>query len=353
VDLASFPTRDLLRWDLAVRLLLAALIPLLAQVWLGDGVVGPGLVAGLVAALVSMASLGPDLAAPRWLLLAALATPTAVVSGAALGLASPWASAFVFVLYVAQGVAIEAGLVTQLAWFPVSTAGMLAAALTTGHVDVGPLAAAACAGAAWAALLMVVVGRVPTPRLDLPAAALRVDTAAMRRLVTHPSLRGWVFPVLLGGLSVLLIVVAGHLTEGYRPYWAVFALVSVLAPTAAATRRSAWEVVASSLAGIALAAVLLWSGLGPVALFATSLGLGIVGAALILRAGMLSKTLLTPLPVVIAGLALSSQPERALGARLLEYLLGAGVGLVAAVVAQWLVRRLEADRPDAEAAVVA
>ena len=41
----------------------------------------------------------------------------------------------------------------------------------------------------------------------------------------------------VGALATVVLVVAGAVTGGFRPYWAVFALVGVLGPSPAAARR--------------------------------------------------------------------------------------------------------------------
>lgn len=115
----------------------------------------------------------------------------------------------------------------------------------------------------------------------------------------------------------------------------------MLAPTAAATRRSTAETVASTLGGILLAAVLLSAGLAPGVLLLVALALGLVGAVVLLSRGTLSKLLLTPLPVVAAATSLGPQAGLALSMRLV----GAGVGFGAAICAEWLSQRIDDQRP--------
>lgn len=353
MDLSALPTRAVLRWDLAVRIGLAVLGPLLVQYWLTGEVLGAGLVTGLVAALICLSSLGPEVAQPRWIAVAAVGTPVAVTLGQVLGPSDAGGVLLAFVLYLVYGALAQAGLVAQLAWFPVSTAGLIAV-ISPGQTSTASVAASAAAGAVWAVALMLLVPRVVrAPRLPVPPGALDVDVTRLRRMVRHPSATDWVYPLMLGGLATALLVIVDAVTGGFKPYWAVFALVGVLAPTAVATRRSTWQTVASTLGGILLAAILLAAGLPPGALLLSALALGLVGAVLLLRSGTWSKLLLTPLPVVAAAMALGPESGLALSMRLAEYLLGAGVGFLAAVCAEWLSQHLSEDRPQDQADVAA
>ena len=353
MDLSALPTRTVLRWDLAVRIGLAILGPLLVQYWLTGEVLGTALITGLAAALISLSSLGPETAHPRWIAVAAVGTPVAVTIGHGLGPSATGGALWVFVLYLAYGALAQAGLVAQLAWFPVSTAGLMAL-VSPGQTSTASVAASAAAGAVWAVVLMLLVPRVVrVPRLPVPAGALEVDVARLRRMVRHPSATDWGYPLLLGALATALLVVVNAVTGGFKPYWAVFALVGVLAPTAVATRRSTWETVASTLGGIFLAGILLPAGLAPGALLLIALATGLVGALLLLRSGTLSKLLLTPLPVIAAAMALGPESGLALSMRLAEYLLGAGVGFVAALCAEWLSQQLSEDRPQGQSDVAA
>ena len=353
MDLSVLPTRQLLRWDLAVRVGLAVLVPLGLQLW-GDGSgTGSVIAVALVATLVSLASVGPELAQPRWVAVAAIGTPIALAMGTVLGPSPTGAVLWVFALYATQGALTQAGLISQLAWFPVATVGLLGSVLATGTTPVGEVALAGFAGSAWAVLLMLVVPRVVrAPRLPVPPGALAVDTDGLRRMVTGPTLAAWAFPLLLGGLAAGLLVVVDHLTGGFKPYWAVFALAGVLAPTAAATRKSTWETVGSTMGGLLLTAVLLSSELAAGTLLLLVVGMALVGAVLMLRNGLVSKVLMVPLPVLMAAAALGPDSALALGMRLVEYLLGAGVGFAAAVAGERLSRRLSEDRPAEQSELV-
>lgn len=86
------------------------------------------------------------------------------------------------------------------------------------------------------------------------------------------------------------------------------------APSAAVARRSSWETVASTLAGIALAAVLLSVGLDTTWVMIVAGIPLLIGAVLLLRNMILAKILMTPLPVVLAAAALGANGSLAPGA---------------------------------------
>jgi hypothetical protein len=343
VELSAFPTRAVLRWDLAVRLLLALAIPLGAGVALGDlGEVTVG--ATMAAALASFGNLGSDLSSRPWLLVTTIGVPLAMALGVATSRLPTGGVLVVFLLFTAFGAFARAGFVAQLAWFPVATAGMLAALL------IGPdasLVAVTAGGAAGAALALVLSFLVPLllrpPTLTLPPEALEVDTDRLRRMVRRPSWRDWAFPLVLGAASAALLVVFDALTGGFKPYWSVLAFVSVLAPTAAETRRSAWETIGSTAVGVVLAGVVLALDLSPSTTILTIAGLGIAGALLLLRQGFVSKALITPLPVVLAAAALGTEAAIALPVRLGEYVVGAALGVLVVVLTDVADRRLRPD----------
>ena len=345
VDLSAFPTRQLLRWNLVVRMGLAVIAPLAVQYVLTGNLTGTGVIAALVAGFVSFGDLGPDVDQPRWTAVTVVATPMAVVAGAVLGPSPTGGLLIVFLLYLVHGALTEAGLVSQVAWFPVSALGLIAAVLSTGTGDVVDTALAAAAGSAWAAILLVVTPRfLHDSRLPIPPAALKVDTDRLRRMVRSPAWVDWHYPLLLGALATVVLVVADAVTGGFRPYWAVFALVGVLGPSPAAARQSGWETVASTLAGIALAALLLSVGLDTTSVMVVAVLLLLIGTVLLLRHMILAKILMTPLPVILAAAALGANGSLALGLRLVEYVFGAGIGLVAAIGGGWLAARLSTEQ---------
>ncbi len=354
MDLSAFPVAALWRWDLATRLLLAVVGPLVLLPVLPDGGRVVALTAALSAALVSLSSLGPDLSTRGWVLVAAVGVPVAVVLGAtSVGLPAG-GTLVVFVLFTIHGAMVRTALLAQLAWFPVAAGGLLAALLFDEPTDLGEVALGALLGSAWAvALVRLVPMVVRAPRLPIPVEALAVDTERLRRMVRRPSWRDWLAPLALGAMSAALLLVTTVLTGGFKPYWAVLAFVSVLAPSAAKTRESTVETVVASVIGVALAAGVIALGLPQVVAIGVIVAMAVAGGALLLRNGTLSKALMTPLPVVVAAAALDANQVLALQLRLAEYVVGAGLGLVVVVGGEYLSRRLWRERlPESQGELV-
>lgn len=351
MDTSAFPTRAVLRWNLAVRVLLAIALPLVAGAMTG-GLTTTVLAATMAAALTSFGSLGPDLSVPRWNLVAAVGVPAAIVLGASSARLPSGGLLAVFGLFAIHGAFTRAGMLSQIAWFPVATAGMLAAVLIEPDTSMSSVAVGAAAGGLLGFVLMLVVPLVVRPpRLAVPAEALAVDTGRLRRMVTSPSWVDWAFPLLLGAMSAGLLLLFNVLTDGFKPYWSVLAFVSVLAPTAAETRRSAVETVAATLVGVLLAGVVLVVDISLVAKLGVITLLGVVGALLLIRQGFAAKALTTPLAVVVAAVALDGDGLIALPIRLGEYLIGALLGVIVMVVTERLGRRLSEDTDEDEALV--
>ena len=348
VDLSAFPTRALLRWDLALRLLLSATVPVAVQYAVTGDVLGPAIITTLVAALTSMSNLGPDVAQGRWVALALIGAPIAMSVGVLAG--NGWAGGllFVFVIYTIHGICLEAGLLATLAWFPISALGLVATVLSSDLPDAVSTGFAAAGGSAWAGLLMLLTAKIPQPSLPIPREVLTPEVARFQRLITHPTLADWFFPFLLGSLAVIVLVVTNYVTSGFKPYWAVFALVAVLGPAASKSKRDSWEVVLSALAGVLLSFVLLSIGMPPGAILATVIVFAVIGGLVIVKYSLLSKTLITPFSVIIAAAALGESAELALGWRVGEYAIGAGVGLAAAIAAEAIRSRIVADGPPEE-----
>jgi hypothetical protein len=336
-----------LRWDLAIRLVLAVVLPSIGQVLVPDPVSDVFLAAVLSAVLVSLGSLGPEFTRRSLVAVTAVGVPVAVIAGAGAGASRTdlGGELFVLALFTAYGTMVQAGMLAQLAWFPVAAAGMMATLLFGGDVQVTRLLGASVAGSALAVLLIWLVPRlVHTPRLALPPGALAVDSTRLRRMLRRPTWRDWAFPLVLGLLSALLLIVAAAATGGFKPYWAVLAFVTVLAPSKTKTRESALQTIVATTLGVALAAAVHGAGLTIPAQAAVIVVLGAIGAVIMLRNGLLSKVLLTPLPVVTAAWTLDVEGALALRLRLVEYTVGAAVGLVTAVVAAILTTRLQAQR---------
>lgn len=343
------PASALWRWDLAARLLLSVVIPLVGGYLLLGAPLVVVLGAVMAAALVSLASLGPDLSRRDWVAVAVVGVPVALLVGAVSARLPGAGTLLVFGLFTVHGAMVRAGLLAQMAWFPVATAGLLAAMLFPESGSLVQLLVGALLGASLAGVLMVGTPRLlRAPRLAIPPEALAVDTERLTRMVRAPAWRDWLAPLALGVMSAGLLLVTTVVTEGFKPYWAVLAFVSVLTPTSAKTRESAVETIVASLVGVALAAVVLSLGLP----LAAELGLislmGVIGALLIVRNGTVSKALLTPLPVVIAARALGADRALALQLRLAEYVVGAVLAVLAMVLAERVGQRLYRDREGAD-----
>jgi hypothetical protein len=339
VDLSLFPAQAVLRWDLTIRVVLAIGVPVALALILQGSYVN-ALAIGLTAVMVSLSSLGPDIGSTRWSVVAAVATPVAALVAGVTSQLATGGLLFVFLAYTAFGACAQAGIVAQMAWFPVATFGLLVAVVSTGTPTAG-FVAATVVGSAWALLLIIVVPRlVNVPRLPIPLEATAPNTALLRSMLTRPSLRAWGFPLLLGSLSAALLLAADILTGGFRPYWAVFAFASVLGPIASKTRASAGQTVLATVLGLVLAAVLASLGMSALTLILVCFALLLPGALLMLRNGLLSKILLTPLPVIIVALLIDEDLTLVAGYRFGEYVFGALVGVLVAGVAEWLTQHM-------------
>jgi hypothetical protein len=340
VDLSAFPTKAILRWDLALRLLLTSTVPTVLQYVVTGDVLGPAIIAALVGAFVSLSNLGPDIAQAKWVALALIGAPVATVIGVLVGTGPIGGYIFVFVLYVIYGVCLQAGLLAQTAWYPISALGLVAAVLASDLPDATTTGVAAAAGSAWAGLLMLITARIPLPRLPIPRQALTPEKGRFRRIVRHPTLDGWFFPALLGSLSVIVLLVAEAVTSGFKPYWAVFAMVAVLGPTVSKSRHDSWVVAGSAFAGVVLSFIILSLEMPLVPTLALVIALFVLGGLVLVRFSLLARTIITPFPVVVAAAALGEPAGLVLGWRVGQYAVGAGVGLLAAMGAAALRPRI-------------
>lgn len=190
MDVSAFPPAALWRWDLAMRLLLAVVVPIATGLVLFGTLSYGALTAMMSAALVSFASLGPDLSTRGWVVVAATGVPVAVVLGALSARLEGTGILLVFILFTVHGAMVRTGLAPQLAWFPVATGGLLAARLSSGTADIGEAALGAVLGSVLAVALIGLVPRVVrAPRLPIPPEALALDTSRLRRMVTAPTWR--------------------------------------------------------------------------------------------------------------------------------------------------------------------
>ena len=76
------------------------------------------------------------------------------------------------------------------------------------------------------------------------------------------------------------------------------------------------------------------------------MGLGLAGVLVILPNGMLSKALTTVLVIVMIASLTGDDPGDVAGLRLLDFLIGAAIAMLAAGLAEFLAQRLEEDRPE-------
>jgi hypothetical protein len=345
MDLSAFPRKILLRWELVVRGALALLVP-----WgIGYAVNGDfsGLLAALVAALVSLSCLGPDVRSLRWSTIAAVGSVASTVLGLFLSSqALPLQFLLIFVLFAGLGAGMLAGLISQLAFTPIAFLGMIGMVLAGDDVD-GTIILLALGGAAWALLLIAIVPLWQGwPRLPIPADKLAPDTDLLRRMVARPRWKEWGFPVLLGGLAAAVLYGANLLNDGTRPYWAVLGLVGALGPTARKTRDDSKQTVVGTAVGVVIALLLFQLPLADGVLLLATVGLGLTGVLITLTNGMLSKALTTVLVIVLIASLTGDDPGDVAGLRLLDYLIGAGIAMLAAGLAEYLAQRLEEDRPE-------
>ncbi|MCH9817130.1 MAG: hypothetical protein K0U64_11890 [Actinomycetia bacterium] len=191
----SLPMRLVLRWELAVRAVLALLAPLIAGYLLGD--IKAGLLAAIVAANVSIGYLGPDLGFFRWAVVAAVGSATASVLGVFISWMIWLEVPFLLALFTVLGAMMLGGLTSQLAFSPVAITGLLAVSLVGGPVTATTILAIV-AGAAWSLVLVAVLPRWRGwPRIPVDRNTLAPNAAILRRLFRRPSWRDWAFPLLL------------------------------------------------------------------------------------------------------------------------------------------------------------
>jgi hypothetical protein len=344
MDLSVFPRREVLRWELFVRTILALSVPLLIGYALNGDL--SGILAALIAGLASISYLGPDAGLFGWAVFAAVGTAASALLGFLVsGASGPVQLIVVFALFTGLGAAMLAGLLSQLAFTPLAMIGLLIIVLAEGSLTV-EIAAQVCAGAGWALLLIAVLPRWSGwPRLPLPIEALRPDLALLRRMIRRPRWAEWGFPLLLGALATAVLVAADILNDGTRPYWAVLGLIGALGPVAANTRRASWQTVVGTVVGVVGALLLLALPLSQGQALAISSALGFLGVLVLLSHGVLSKAALTVLVLVMIAILTGDDPADVAGLRLIDYLIGAAVAMAAAGVAEYLAQRLEEDRP--------
>jgi len=340
-----------LRWDFMLRLFLAVGVPVVVL----SAVTGEvsGFIPAVIALFVTVSNLGADLGSVRWSAMTAVGVPLAFVAGGVI-VAGPQSIGlgYVVVLFTALGVATLAGLLPKLAFSPVASAGLVAAVILEDGMT-GEIALGAVLGAAWGFVLIPVLhGLVRFPRLPVPPGVLDIRSDAVRTMLRHPTLAEWSYPLMLGVLSGAVLVAAALMTDNNRPYWAVFAFISVMGPVAEKTRKAGWQTVVATVTGVGLSVALAAVGLPEGVLVGLSLVMATVGGLILIANGFASKVLLTPLPLVLIALGLGDDLTSVASLRLLEYVFGAGAALLAAGLAEYLATRLESERPDAQEAPV-
>ncbi len=342
-----FPTRLLLRWELGVRVLVALAVPLLVSSLFG-GILS-GLLTAVVAAAVSTSYAGPDAGSLKWSTFSAFGSVVAAIGGIYFGSsASPVQLVLVFALYTVFGAMLLAGLTTQLAFTPVATLGLVTIVLSSG-VLTWQTVLQIVLGAAWGLLLIVVLPRWSGwPRLPLPPGALDPDTRLLRRMVRRPRLTDWGFPLLLGALAAAVLLVAALLDDNSRPYWAVLGLVAVLGPARRQTVDAGGQVVAATVVGVLIGILLLQAPLPGEALAAVCMFCGAGGVLVLLTNPVVSRVLLTVLIVGMVALLTGADPGDVGGQRLIETVVGAAAGLLAAGAAEYLAIRLEEEHEEPE-----
>ena len=345
MDLSVLPVRQLLRWDLTARVLVALLLPLLLG-YLRTGTLS-GLLPALVAAAVSMSYLGPDLGIFRWSVFAAVGTTITALVGTALATGDLWGRLlFIFLLMTALGSMLLAGITTQVAFGPIAIIGLI----TTVLLEIPVTWELVYQVVGGAALGLALIATVPHwsawPRIPLPPGALQPDTDLLRRMWTRPSLHDWAFPVLLGVLAVAVLVIASVLGQGDRPYWAVLALITVLGPQRQRTLEEGWRTLVAALIGVAAALVLLLLPLTVLAVVLIAFAIGALGALVLLSHSLLSKAALTVMLVVLISL-LASDDALAVGQeRFIETAIGVAAAILAAGLAEYLSVRMEQRHPE-------
>ena len=335
----SLPVRLVFRWELAVRAVLALLAPLIVGYLLGD--VKAGLLAAIVAANVSIAYLGPDLGFFRWAVVAAVGSAAAAVLGVFIS-GTIWLEVpFLLVLFAALGAMMLGGLTSQLAFSPVAILGLFVVTLFGGPVTVATVVAI-LAGAAWSLVLVAVLPRWRGwPRIPVDRNTLAPNAVILRRLFTHPSLRDWAFPLLLGVLVVAAVTLAATIGGSSRSYWAAIALIAVLGPSRQETLVEASRFMAAAFIGIGGALVFLYLPLPTAVTLGISILVGALGALVVLARPMLSKAAIAFLVVTMVTLLTEPDAVSIGGERFMLTAIGVTIGILAAALAEYLAASIE------------
>lgn len=346
MDLSALPVKLVMRWELASRLLASLVVPLLVGFLLnGDA---SGMLPAVIAALVSTSYLGPDVGIFRWAVFSTVGVTVATIIGAALAGTGVWSLQllFVFLVFTALGTMLLAGITTQAAFLPIATVGIIMTVLYSSPVTMG-LVISTILGASWGLLLIATMPRWSGwPRLPLPPGGLKPDTDLLKRLWTSPSWRDWSFPLLLGALAALVLVIADLLGQGERPYWAVLALVTILGPQRQKTLDDGLQTLIAALIGVTVGIGLLRLPLPLPTVLAIGVALGALGALVIISHPLWSKTLMSVLIVVIFTVVAGDDPSDIGHERFIEIAIGATTAILAAGLAEYLALRMEQRHPE-------
>ena len=196
---------------------------------------------------------------------------------------------------------------------------------------------AVCSAAfAWLLGMSGAVLRRWAPARLLPAFRTLERVPRRRRVTSEP--RVWL-AVAQNGVGG---VAAGALAVGFglgHPYWSVVSLVAVIPPPHGPnTMGRAVERIVGTVVGLGAAAVLLWPQ--PPA-WVLIVAIGVCQFAAELLVGWFyaaALVFITPLALSVSELGASSPVDSLLGDRLIETVVGAGIGLVLVIVGRWIVR---------------
>ncbi|MDG2534060.1 FUSC family protein [Sphingomonas sp. HITSZ_GF] len=345
--------REALRWTPTERLtprtlaiaLFAMGVPVLTGFALGRP--GMGLVIGLGSMLLSAEVPGQQAEGGHgWgaaIVPALLAVPVAMLLSRA-----PWGDAAMVVLSVAAATGVNwsrpaAGGAIRFIVFLILNLGL--AASGSGGAHRGGAALLFGIGALWRAVLRRLFGRrhapAPAPAIETPPA--RVVTFDQRRhhfRRTMRTLQGWQYPIRLGfGLTAALLL--RDLWPERHFGWIVLTIALLTPRTIEHLPVQITQRVAGTLAGVALARLILLLAPGQVALAATVVLLGV--AAPLARAGNYAVYCLLSTPVILLAMDAGSEGRAGLlEDRLIATIGGAAVILLANwAMDRWLARGAE------------
>ena len=182
-------------------------------------------------------------------------------------------------------------------------------------------------------------GRGPVPQTDAPAAAVADELLGVDAELAAPARPLWAW---LGPLTPLVLRTAlGCALAGYaslalgvgRPYWALVTAASLYQANITLTWGRGVQRVVGNLVGVLVfAAVAPLAHAHPAALVLCCLAFNFGAEALIGRNYWLGSVCVTPMALLITEFARTQQPGELIAERVVDTLVGALVGLVAAFV---------------------